>query len=75
MAKAKKAVSEYIPMPPGITYWEQVTVRSGVEQTILQPTTKPLAACELHLTDEDVLALWVQITRLMRERKLPTNVA
>ena len=62
----------YIPMPPGITYWVTVKVKTPADEIteVWSPRTRPLAAIAVDLTDEDVRALLKQITDLARKRKL-----
>lgn len=70
-AKARqKAAEKYIPAPPGITYWEkvEVTLPSGEHKVIYTPTTKPLAACETMLDDDDVIALVRRLGSVATER-------
>jgi hypothetical protein len=54
----QKAAALFIPRPPGITYWtwHNVRLEDGSVKKILEPVTKPLAACSTHLDDDDVLA-------------------
>lgn len=66
-----KAHAAYIPKPPGLTYWEQVTVQTAEgERTAWAPKSRPLAACHSDLTDGDVLALLEQLEAIARERGL-----
>jgi len=71
-AKAKaKAHATYIPMPPGITYWEKVRVQTAEgEREVHTPKSRPLAACHSDLTDDDVLQLMAQLRGLADKRGL-----
>lgn len=61
----------YIPMPPGVTYWQQVTVITpDGEHTVWAPKTRPLAACDSDLEDRDVLALLSQLRSIAEARGL-----
>jgi hypothetical protein len=62
-----KEAEDYIPTPPGLTYWVKVQV-SGRE--ILQPTTQPLAAMRWReLRDEDLQSLIEQARRELDRRR------
>jgi hypothetical protein len=65
-----KAALAYMPMPPGITYWRKVTVADpdGNPREIWSADTKPLAAIEGSLDDDDVLALLRRLGRIARGR-------
>jgi hypothetical protein len=58
-----KAAADFMPMPPGITYWRKVTVTTPeLEREVWTPTTQPLAAIDMHdglsvLADEDISRL------------------
>jgi hypothetical protein len=72
-AKARdKAALDYIPTPPGITYWSAVSVRQadGSLKEIWAPTTKPLAVCENMLDDDDVMNLIGRLGSMARKRGL-----
>jgi hypothetical protein len=71
MARQKTA-DDYIPAPPGITYWSRCEVRlvDGTLKTILEPKTKPLAACDTNLDDDDVLALIRRLGTMAKQRGL-----
>lgn len=62
----------YIPMPPGVTYYERLIVRlvDGSTKEIWAPKTRPLAACKSDLRDEDVLALLEQLNQIAVRRGL-----
>jgi len=66
-----KAHQAYIPMPPGITSWKEhrVTTAEG-EKVIWSPQSRPLAACHHDITDDDVLALLVQLHAMAKKRGL-----
>jgi hypothetical protein len=67
-----KAAEDYIPMPPGITYW--VRVRVG-DRDVLQPTTHPLPSVSWHeLRDEDLYSLIDQARRELERRGWPERV-
>jgi hypothetical protein len=55
---------KYMPMPPGITYWRtaEILTADGPRE-IRTPATKPLAACEQDLEDDEVMSLLRQLTR------------
>jgi hypothetical protein len=61
-----------IPMPPGITYWEQVVVRlpDGGSGRVWAPRTKPLAACGGHLEPEEIRFLLRGLIGLAQARGL-----
>jgi hypothetical protein len=53
--KRLKSADDYIPTPPGITYWYRVEVGG---RTIWAPTTQPLAGMKWgELRDEDLRSL------------------
>lgn len=62
-----KAAGEYIPVPPGVTHWVQVTItEKHVGRTIWHPVTRPLPAMNWNeLTDDELFTLQ---ERLDRER-------
>ena len=61
------SAEKYIPYPPGITYYEKVSVITPEgEQTIFVPKTRPLAACRDDLEDEDVVALLDQLEKIAK---------
>ncbi len=70
-AARDRAHAAYISAPPGITYWAAVEVaRDGTTREIMAPNTRPLAACENDLTDDDVLALLAQLQKIASNRGL-----
>jgi hypothetical protein len=71
MNRAKSA-EHYMPMPPGITYWEQITVNamSGGTRQIWAPKLRPLAACSNNLEDADVIELLRGLHEIARARGL-----
>src|SRR5436190_16722080 len=70
-----EAALAYVPMPPGITYYEQITVRlaDGSMRPVMVPKTKPLAACRNDLDDDDVLALLRQLDQMASRRGLKSS--
>ncbi len=68
-AREEKAL-EYIPMPPGITVWFKKPMKAGEECEIWQPRTRPLAAFQDGLEDDDILALLRDLRILAAERGL-----
>ena len=67
----QKRHEKYIPMPPGVTYYENVVVVTPQgERSILVPKTRPLASCHDDLEDEDILALLEMLNRMAKERGL-----
>ena len=69
MRRDKNALA-YIPAPPGITYWRQVTVLTNDgEKEIWTPTTRPLATCG-SLEDDELQSLIRQLHRIARKRGL-----
>ncbi|OAI51860.1 hypothetical protein AYO44_16875 [Planctomycetaceae bacterium SCGC AG-212-F19] len=68
-----KTAGDYIPTPPGITYWEKVTIRTtDGERTLWQPKTRPAAAVEWNdAEDTDVLAVLEATLQEARRRSLP----
>jgi hypothetical protein len=70
MLREKKA-RNYIPMPPGITFWRKVEVQTAEgPDTIFTPTTRPLAKCETDLDDDEIVALLTQLRDLAEKRGL-----
>ena len=70
--RLRKLGKDYIPAPPGITYWQTMTVITPQgEQQIQTPMTRPLASIELsELSDKDIAALlYVLQTEQERRRK------
>ena len=61
---------QYNPMPPGITVWRKVRVKAREEMEIWQPTTRPLAAFQDGLEDDDILSLLRDLRILAAERGL-----
>lgn len=58
-------------MPPGITYWTRVVFETtDGPRSMLQPKTKPLAACSNNLDDDDILQLVRQLGSTCRKRGL-----
>ena len=72
--RARKArdqqAEQYIPYPPGITYWRKVTLRAGETTEIMQPKTQLLPSIAGDLEDDEVRSLLEQITKLARKRGL-----
>jgi hypothetical protein len=61
-----KLAEEYIPTPPGVTYWVRVQVG---DRQIWQPTTQPLPSMRWHdLRDEDRHALIGQARKELEGR-------
>jgi hypothetical protein len=76
--RREENAKNYIPSPPGITYWRKVRFRPNEEVEEMLPTTRPLAQCDHDLDDEEVLALLDQLEKIARARGLtlparPTN--
>ena len=83
----QKAAEDYVPMPPGITYWRRTLVVKadgtrgpGVppegDVYMLQPETRPLAACESDLLDDDdIRALLYRLRALAHERGIDADPA
>lgn len=60
---------EYQTMPPGVTYWREVTVQTDEgEREVFAPVTRPLAVCETALDDEEVRQLLRQLVRMAKAR-------
>ncbi len=68
-AREERALA-YIPMPPGITVWFKKRMRAREEQEIWQPRTRPLAAFQDGLEDDDILSLLRDLRILAAERGL-----
>ncbi len=60
----------YNPMPPGITVWFKKRMKAGEVAEIWQPKTRPLAAFQDGLEDDDILALLRDLRILATERGL-----
>jgi len=71
-AHRAKAAKRYLPTPPGVTYWDRITVLlpDGTTKEILSPFTKPLAACQWNLDSDDIFALLAELVQLARMRDL-----
>jgi hypothetical protein len=70
-----KAAKTYMPMPPGITYWRTVKVKTADGQVIetAVPLTKLLPSLEVgELDNADIIALLRQLTRAAIARGLLT---
>ena len=72
--RARKArdqqAEQYIPYPPGITYWRKVTLRAGETTEIMRSKTQPLPSIAGDLEDDEIRSLLEQITKLARKRGL-----
>ena len=68
-ARDERALS-YKPMPPGITVWRKIRMRAREETEIWQPITRPLAAFQDGLEDDDILSLLRDLRILATERGL-----
>ncbi len=68
-ARDERALA-YNPMPPGVTVWRVVRVKAREEVEIWQPATRPLAAFQDGLEDDDILALLRDLRILAAERGL-----
>jgi hypothetical protein len=70
LRRREKNARDYIPTPPGVTYWRQVRVVTpeGEERDVWAPRTRPLAACRNDLEDDDVRALLFALHTLARQR-------
>ena len=69
---ADDRLNEYIPYPPGITYWELVPVQTpeGPREMWL-PNVKPLARiAHDKLTDEDIVGLMQDLIGIAKTRGL-----
>ena len=70
-AKARdERALQYNPMPPGITVWRKVRVKAREETEIWQPKTRPIAAVQDGLEDNDILSLLRDLRILAAERGL-----
>ena len=71
-AKARdNAQANYMPMPPGLTYWRKVKVQTAEgEQEIWHPTTRPIATLPDDLSDDDIRSLLAQLAEMVRARGL-----
>lgn len=69
---ADKARANYIPMPPGITYWRKVVVQTAEgEREVWTPETRPVATLDaVDLSDDDVMALLVKLRAVAVARGL-----
>ena len=69
-----KAAERYIPMPPGVTYWETIELHPGANTIrIWQPTTRPLAAMAIaQLEDDDIVSLLAMLSKEAKRRGLQT---
>ena len=65
-----KAAEQYIPMPPGVTYWREVTVVTPEgERTVWNPHTQPLAAVMAgKLSAAEIVGL-IQLLQHEQERR------
>ncbi len=70
-AKARdERALQYNPMPPGITVWYKKRMKAREVAEIWQPRTRPLAAFQDGLEDDDILALLRDLRILAAERGL-----
>ena len=70
-AKARdERALQYNPMPPGITVWRKVRVKAREDTEIWQPMTRPIAAVQDGLEDNDILSLLRDLRILAAERGL-----
>ncbi len=70
-AKARdERALQYIPMPPGITVWFKKRMKANEEFDAWIPRTRPLAAFQDGLEDDDILALFRDLRILAIERGL-----
>ena len=70
-AKARdERALQYNPMPPGITVWRKVRVKAREDTEIWQPKTRPIAAVQDGLEDNDILSLLRDLRILAAERGL-----
>ncbi len=66
-----KQAENYMPYPPGITYWKTVVVQTtDGEREIFAPKTRPLAACSTDLEDDDILSLLFRLRKEAKRRGL-----
>ena len=68
-ARDERALA-YNPMPPRITVWFKKRMKAGEVAEIWQPRTRPLAAFQDGLEDDDILALLRDLGILATERGL-----
>ena len=68
-ARDERALA-YNPMPPGITVWFKKRMKAREVAEIWQPRTRPLAAFQDGLEDDDILALLRDLRILATERGL-----
>ncbi len=68
-ARDERAV-QYNPMPPGITVWYRKRMRAREVAEIWQPRTRPLAAVQDGLENDDILSLLRDLRILATERGL-----
>ncbi len=66
-ARDERALA-YNPMPPGITVWFKKSMKAREECEIWQPRTRPLAAFQHGLEDDDILSLLRDLRILAAER-------
>ncbi len=70
-AKARdERALQYNPMPPGITVWFKKRIRANEEFEAWIPRTRPLAAFQDGLEDDDILSLLRDLRILAAERGL-----
>ncbi len=68
-ARDERALA-YIPMPPGITVWFQKRMKANEEFDAWIPRTRPLAAFQDGLEDDDILSLLRDLRIVAAERGL-----
>lgn len=75
--KLAAAANEYIPTPPGITYWRRVKVQTVAgERIIWQPTTRPLASVNWsELTEDDLATLAEHLESEKKRRQKGSGLA
>jgi hypothetical protein len=62
---------QYLPAPPGITYYREVTIRpEHVGRTVWRPTRRPLARCDNYLEDEEIIGLLCELKYHVLKRGL-----
>ncbi len=61
---------QYNPMPPGITVWYKKRMKAREVSEIWQPMTRPIAAVQDGLEDNDILSLLRDLRILAVERGL-----
>ena len=72
LKRRQENARRFMPTPPGTTYWRKVRVMTPEgEQEIWAPLTRPLAACETDLEDEDIQALLSQLHKIAAKRGIP----